>query len=166
MNTTVASTIPLYASFGRRLVALILDIIIIGVLQSFVIVPVLAVLGLSFVPDIQNMENMDESQAVGMAAAIMGAIGTIWIISACISFFYFSLLESSKLQGTIGKLAMGVVVTDMEGNRISFGKAALRAIGRYVSYVILCIGFLMAAFTDKKQALHDMIASTLVMKKS
>jgi uncharacterized RDD family membrane protein YckC len=165
MNTTVASTTPMYASFGRRFVALILDVIIIGVIQSFVIVPVLAVLGLSFVPSIQNMENMDESQAVGMVAAIMGAMGALWIISTCISFLYFSLLESSKFQGTIGKMAMGIVVTDMEGNRISFGKAALRALGRYVSYIILCIGFLMAAFTDKKQALHDMIASTLVTKK-
>jgi uncharacterized RDD family membrane protein YckC len=165
MNTTVAATTPMYASFGRRLVALILDIIIIGVVQSFVIVPVLAVLGLSFGANIQNVENMDETQAVGMVAAIMGAMGAIWIISTCISFLYFSLLESSKFQGTIGKMAMGIVVTDMEGNRISFGKAALRALGRYVSYVILCIGFLMAAFTDKKQALHDMIASTLVIKK-
>jgi uncharacterized RDD family membrane protein YckC len=166
MNTTVASTTPMYASFGRRFVALILDIIIVGVVQSFVIVPVLAVLGLSLVPDIQNASNMDDpTQAIGMAAKIMGAIGTLWIFSACISFFYFSLLESSKFQGTIGKMAMGIVVTDMEGNRISFGKAALRAIGRYVSYVILLIGFIMAAFTDKKQALHDMIASTLVIKK-
>jgi uncharacterized RDD family membrane protein YckC len=165
MNTTVASTTTAYASFGRRLVALILDIIIIGVIQSFVIVPVLAVLGLSFVPNIQNAENIDEAQAAGMIAAIIGAMGALWVISTCISFLYFSLLESSKFQGTIGKMAMGIVVTDMEGNRISFGKAALRALGRYISYVILCIGFLMAAFTDKKQALHDMIASTLVIKK-
>lgn len=165
MNTTVASTIPMYASFGRRLVAIIIDGIIIGILQSFVIVPVLAVLGLSFVPEMQNVDNMDETQAFGMAAAIMGAMGSLWIISTCISFFYFSLLESSKFQGTIGKMAMGVIVTDMEGNRISFGKAALRALGRYVSYMILFIGFLMALFTEKKQALHDMIASTLVIKK-
>jgi uncharacterized RDD family membrane protein YckC len=154
-----------YASFGSRLVAVIIDVIIIGVLQSVVIVPILGLIGISFIPALQNADNIDEDQAIGMVAAFMAAMGSLWLLSSAISFLYFSLMESSKFQGTLGKMALNIKVTDMNGDRISFGKAALRAVGRYVSGLIMCIGYLLAAFTEKKQALHDMIASTLVVKK-
>jgi uncharacterized RDD family membrane protein YckC len=74
-------------------------------------------------------------------------------------------MESSKYQASVGKLALGLILVDLDGNRIDFSKALLRNIGKIVSAFILGIGYLMAAFTDKKQALHDMIASTLVVKK-
>jgi uncharacterized RDD family membrane protein YckC len=169
MNTTTTASPPAvaanYASFGARLVALILDYIIIGVLQSFVIVPILGLLGLSFIPEIQSGGEFDEAQAAGMVAGIMAAVGSIWILTTCITFFYFTILESSKSQGSIGKIALGIKVTDMNGDRITFGKAALRTLGRYISAMIMFIGYLLAAFTEKKQTLHDMIASTLVVKK-
>ena len=166
-TTTTASPVVAtsYAGFGARLVALIIDWIIIGVAQSFVIVPILGLIGLSFVPDLQNAESMDEAQAIGMVGAIMGAMGSLWIVSTAISLLYFSIMESSNAQGSVGKLALSIKVTDMDGNKISFGKAFLRSIGKYISGMIMFIGYLMAAFTDKKQALHDMIASTLVVKK-
>jgi uncharacterized RDD family membrane protein YckC len=85
----------------------------------------------------------------------------VWVIS----LLYFSLMESSKTQGSLGKMAMGIKVTDLEGQRISFGKAFLRSIGKVISQMIMYIGYIMAAFTEKKQALHDIIASTLVVKK-
>jgi len=73
-------------------------------------------------------------------------------------------MESSARQGTIGKSLLGLRVTDFEGNRISL----LRAVGRYfakiISAFILLIGFIMVAFTEKKQGLHDMLAGTLVLK--
>ncbi len=94
-----------------------------------------------------------------MAAAALSAISTV------ISVLYFSFMESSKYQASVGKLALGLVVVDMDGNRIDFGKALLRNVGKFVSTVILFIGYIMAAFTDKKQTLHDMIANTLVVKK-
>ena len=74
-------------------------------------------------------------------------------------------MESSKFQGTIGKLALGIIVTDMEGNKISFGRATGRYFGKFVSAIILYVGFMMAGFTEKKQGLHDILASTLVWKK-
>ncbi len=62
-------------------------------------------------------------------------------------------------------MALGIVVTDIDGNRISFGRANARFWSKIISGMILGIGFLMAAFTEKKQGLHDMIAGTLVIKK-
>jgi uncharacterized RDD family membrane protein YckC len=74
-------------------------------------------------------------------------------------------MESSSKQATLGKLALGIVVTDLNGNRISFGRATGRYFGKIVSGMIFAIGYIMAGFTEKKQALHDMIASCLVVLK-
>ena len=71
---------------------------------------------------------------------------------------------SSPKQATIGKQAMGIIVTDLNGGRIDPAKAALRWVGKIVSCLILFIGYIMAAFTERKQALHDIIAGTLVLK--
>lgn len=79
-------------------------------------------------------------------------------------WLYFALQESSERQATIGKRALNIYVTNLQGGRISFGQAT----GRYFSKIlsgILCIGYIMVAFTEKKQGLHDMIASTLVMRR-
>jgi uncharacterized RDD family membrane protein YckC len=82
-----------------------------------------------------------------------------------ISWLYFSLMESSDLQATLGKTAMGIVVTDLNGNKISFGKATGRYFSKYISAIILLIGYIIAAFDGRKQALHDKIAGTLVCQK-
>ena len=84
-------------------------------------------------------------------------------------WFYYALMESSSLQATIGKLAMGIIVTDMDGRRVTFW----RATGRYFSKIVLAILLLLPyivsciaiAFTAKKQAFHDMMAECLVVKK-
>jgi Tfp pilus assembly major pilin PilA len=74
-------------------------------------------------------------------------------------------LESSSLQATVGKLALGIKVTDMQGERISFGRALGRAVCRIISNFTFFIGYVVAAFTARRQTLHDMIASTLVVRK-
>ena len=84
-----------------------------------------------------------------------------WFI---LNWLYFSLLESSPKQATVGKLALGIVVTDLKGNKISFARASARYWSKFVSTAIIGIGFIMAGFTSKKQALHDIIAETLVIK--
>ncbi len=88
------------------------------------------------------------------------------ILSGIIGWFYFALLESSDKQATLGKSIMGIIVTDLEGNKISFGKATARYWAKLLSALILFIGFIMAGFTEKKQALHDIIAGTLVIRRS
>ncbi len=154
-----------YAGFWQRFLALVIDSILIGVIRSILVIPILAAVGLSFVGDIQDLDTADSSDVIAMAAAFIGALMATAAISSVISILYFSFMESSKYQASVGKLALGLIVTDMEGNRIDFGKALLRNFGKLVSGAILLIGYIMAGFTDKKQALHDMIASTLVLKK-
>jgi len=154
-----------YAGFWQRFLALVIDSILIGVIRSILVVPILAAIGLSFVNDMQNLDASNTNDLIGMFAAFAAAAMAMTAISSIISLLYFSFMESSKYQASVGKLALGLIVTDMEGNRIDFGKALLRNIGKFVSAFILLIGYIMAAFTDKKQALHDMIASTLVLKK-
>jgi uncharacterized RDD family membrane protein YckC len=80
-------------------------------------------------------------------------------------WLYFALQESSERQATIGKRALNIYVTDLQGRRISFGQATGRYFSKIISGLILGIGYLMAGFTEKKQGLHDMIASTLVKRR-
>jgi uncharacterized RDD family membrane protein YckC len=86
-------------------------------------------------------------------------------MSLLLTWAYYSGMESSPLQATIGKLVVGIYVTDLQGQRISFGRATGRWFGKIISGAILLIGYLMAGFTEKKQALHDMMARCLVLMK-
>ena len=105
---------------------------------------------------------------------LLGIIGTIiyflfneyvaGLVGFLVGWGYFAGLESSERQATLGKSAMGLVVTDTDGNRISFLRATGRYFGKWLSSILL-IGYIMAAFTARKQALHDMLASTLVFKR-
>jgi uncharacterized RDD family membrane protein YckC len=154
-----------YAGFGQRLVAIIIDSIIIGVVQSFVFIPILAAMGLGFASGAENMDMSDPDQAAGMIGTIMASMGAIWILAMVIQVLYFTFMESSKTQATIGKMALGLKVTDLEGNKLDFSKALIRNLCRLISNFTMLIGYIIAAFTEKKQALHDMIAGTLVLKK-
>ncbi|MBS0634500.1 MAG: RDD family protein [Verrucomicrobia bacterium] len=81
-----------------------------------------------------------------------------------IGLLYFGLMESSNRQATLGMMALGIKIVDMDGNKISFLRACGREIATILSALILGVGYLMIAFTKKKQALHDMIAETLVIR--
>lgn len=81
------------------------------------------------------------------------------------SWAYFALQESSAAQATLGKRALGLVVTDVDGNRLSLARASGRWASHGISNLTLAIGYLIQPFTGSKQALHDMIAGTVVMNK-
>ena len=87
------------------------------------------------------------------------------IIALVIGWLYYPLMESSANQGTLGKMALGIKVTDMAGGRITFGRASGRYFGKILSRLTLGIGYMMAGWTEKKQALHDILADTLVVRK-
>jgi uncharacterized RDD family membrane protein YckC len=87
------------------------------------------------------------------------------LIDLLIPWIYAAAMESSERQATLGKIAVGIKVTDMNGDRISFGKATGRHFAKFISAIILLIGYIMAAFDAKKQALHDKMAGTLVLNK-
>ena len=106
------------------------------------------------------------------AVILSVATGTVFTATfgagMAIGFFapwlYEAFMTSSEWQATVGKRVMSIVVTDLNGNRMSFARATGRHFAKYISVFLLGIGFVIAAFTAKKQALHDMIAETLVMK--
>ncbi|HBY76937.1 MAG TPA: hypothetical protein DEG47_08015, partial [Cyanobacteria bacterium UBA11148] len=87
------------------------------------------------------------------------------LVGLLIAWLYYAVQESSAKQATIGKQALGIVVTDLQNQRISFIQATIRYFSKIISTIILLIGYLMALFTEKKQALHDIIAGTLVVNK-
>jgi uncharacterized RDD family membrane protein YckC len=95
----------------------------------------------------------------GTAASLLA-----WLVALVGTWLYFSLQESSSYQATPGKRALGVKVVDLEGRRLSFGRATARWFSKILSGLICDIGYLMAGFTERKQALHDMIAGTLVVR--
>jgi uncharacterized RDD family membrane protein YckC len=100
-----------------------------------------------------------------MFAFTPGAMVKTYFWSILIGWLYFALMESSNKQATLGKMLIGIKVTDLDGNRITFGKATARHFSKIISGVILAVGYIMAGFTQRKQALHDIIAGTLVVKK-
>ncbi|MHC1703852.1 MAG: RDD family protein [Tenuifilaceae bacterium] len=152
-----------YAGFWWRFLAIIIDGIIVGIAQWIIITPVLGFIGLGAYK--ASTVDLNEAEAIGMLGALAGAAMLTWILTIVAGWLYYSLMESSKFQATIGKIAIGIIVTDMEGNRISFGRATGRYFGKIISGIILYVGFMMAGFTEKKQGLHDILAGTLVWKK-
>ncbi len=104
---------------------------------------------------------MDPEQLRGLIG-FAGPLAALVITS--IYWLYHAWMTSSPRQATLGKLALGLIVTDLDGNRISFWRASLRFFGTLVSGSVLNIGYLIQPFTAKKQALHDLMAGTLVIK--
>lgn len=91
-----------------------------------------------------------------LVSAITAGIGSIVLV-----WLYFAIMHSSEKQATFGKRAMGIVITDMDGGRISFGKATGQYFATIISGLLLFVGYIMIAFTEKKQGLHDIMAGTL-----
>lgn len=100
-----------------------------------------------------------ESDIVASANLVGNAIGLV------MGMLYFTLMESSARRGTIGKIAVGIEVSDEQGRQLSFGRALGRYFAKFVSAIIMGIGYLMVGWTERKQGLHDMIAGTLVTRK-
>ena len=153
-SATPQPAIIVYAGFWRRFVAVLIDKIIL-VIGGAIIGGILGAI-IGFVLGASGTD-------LGTIKAVAGVAG--YIIGLVLDWLYFTLLESSSKQATLGKMAIGIIVTDLNDNRISFGKANGRYWGKIISAIILLIGFFMAGFTQNKQALHDIMAGTLVVKK-
>jgi serine/threonine-protein kinase len=82
-----------------------------------------------------------------------------------VGFLYCPVMESSNFQGTLGKKLLGIFVTDINGNKLSFEQATKRHSMKLLSYLTIFIGFFMAGWKNQKQALHDQISQTLVLRK-
>ncbi len=150
-----------YAGFWRRFVASLLDGLILGVV--FTIISFIFGAGMFGMMNGRTDYNSPEAVAV-MTRALSGLFMFI-LVEVALSWLYFAFLESSKNQGTLGKMALGLRVTDLDGRRLSFGRATGRYFAKILSSLTLMIGYIMAGFTQKKQALHDFVAGTLVLSK-
>jgi len=159
-----------YAGFWLRFIALVIDSILLFIPFTF-IVGFLAV-GMGLSAALQHIEPGESLDALTTALG-SGFILTVLLIMIVGSGLYFAILECSTLQGSLGKKILGLYVTDTAGNRISFGRASGRFFaGKFIAlgvpglgiiyFVLSCI---FAGFTPRKQALHDMIADCLVMRK-
>lgn len=142
-----------YGGFWRRVVAYIIDTIIMNVVVSMIGF----VLGLGMGVSMLGMGS--DAGMIGAASAIGG--GLLGFIA---TWLYFAIMESSSHQATVGKLALGLVVADESGRRIGFGRATGRYFAKFISALILLVGFMMVGWTARKQGLHDLIAGTLVYK--
>ncbi len=97
---------------------------------------------------------------IGIASAGIGAV-----FGFLIDWLYYAVMESSYRQGTLGKIALGLKVTDLNGKQISFGRATARYFADWLNGFTGGLSYLVIAFSSKKQGLHDMIAGTLVVRK-
>ena len=147
-----------YAGFWKRFLALVIDKLILGVVSLIVIVPFIAMVGVS-----AFLEH-DIGDSIGLLFALISAYFFLILIVVIIDWLYFAIMESTR-GATLGKMALGIKVTDMSGGMISFGRATGRYFAKIISGIILYIGYVMAGFTQQKQALHDIIAGTLVVNK-
>ncbi|MEX0967687.1 MAG: RDD family protein [Bacteroidia bacterium] len=130
-----------YAGFWIRVVAYIIDAIILGIVNV--------------------------SLTWGMTGTFYSTEMNIGLSSVTflINLVYFAAMESSSYQGTLGKIAINAKVVDEAGQRISFANALGRYLSKIISAIILLIGFMMVGWDDRKQGLHDKIASTFVIYK-
>jgi uncharacterized RDD family membrane protein YckC len=151
-----------YAGFWLRVVAHIIDSLLLGVVVMAIVIPLGLLSGVGgFVRSMRPNEPPDPAVIMAFISSMALLVG----LSVLGSWLYNAYFESSEWQGTLGKKALNLIVTDMEGNRVSFGRASGRFFAKIISGLIpLGIGYILAGFTEKKQALHDMIASCLVLR--
>ena len=147
-----AGRVVRYAGFWRRLAAYIIDCIVAGILAYSVAVVGALLIGLP------SGERFD-----GVAVTI----AAIWICASYLiaPWLYWALMERSSRQATLGKRALGIIVTDIEGRRVTFARGTVRYWAKVVSFLTLLIGFMLAGFTSRKQALHDIVSNCLVVAK-
>lgn len=155
-----------YGGFWIRLVAYIIDSIIVTVL-FFILVFILSMVGIvdySWIAEFEAAAQADVEPDPAVFMAMMQAMGIIYLLGFLVAWLYEALLTGSAMQATPGKMVFGLRVTTVDGQQIGFGRATGRFFGKIVSGVILYVGFIMIAFTERKQGLHDMMASTVVVR--
>jgi uncharacterized RDD family membrane protein YckC len=147
-----------YAGFWIRFVAFVIDVVIIRVAMiPFALIFFGRFMFFGMFPrgGYMGPEEVLPLVAAGMKLVMLQVVA--W-------WLYEALLTSSVKQATLGKMIFGLKVTDTQGQRISFARATGRHFGKYISGIIFLVGYIIAAFTARKQALHDMMADTLVLK--
>jgi len=170
-----------YAGFWLRVVAYLIDSAILTVVFGAIVAICLLTFGGRFLrdfhPGMYSARNVSYDPGYDTTytwhgpfpfpAAALGILFILIPLTIVASWLYFALMESSAHQGTLGKIVLGLFVTDLQGRRVSFARATGRFFSKIITGLIpFFIGYIMAGFTEKRQALHDMIAGCLVLKKT
>jgi uncharacterized RDD family membrane protein YckC len=150
-NSDLAPTPRVYAGFWRRLAACLLDGLLLALpLLAFTLLAVIA---------------WKASSSRASSDVRLLAVPVAWLVTLVFAlWFYFAVSESSSRQATLGKRVFGIYVTDIEGRRLALGRSTCRTLAKYISSLTLGIGYALCGFTPKKQALHDLIANSLVLR--
>ncbi len=157
--------VGIYAGLGRRFIACIVDVILV------ILLGLVTVAGFGLFRGLQNLyfyavQHVPADQLTlegttgALVASIIAAYGIMLVI---VPWLYFAGFESARSQATPGKVLMRLVVTDMDGQKPTFARTTLRFFSKFISVLIIFIGFLMIGFTQKHQGLHDKIAGCLVL---
>ena len=157
-----------YAPFWKRAAALVVDLMIVTTVLVTVLVafwPLISVLIWVLNPILTMVVGAEAARH-----ALLLVLKIVWstvvlVLPVALYGFYFARMESSTLQGGVGKLFFGLRVVDAEGQRLTLEKAWWRYFNKLLSALTLGIGFAMAGFTEKKQALHDLMTGTFVLNK-
>ncbi len=149
-----------YAGFMNRFVAWLIDALITGTISLIATVAVSVLYGYA---------RYDGEHPTGFMSCLVTGMIRGWFLplgtATLINWLYFSIFESSKSQGTPGKLAVGIVVANEEAQRISFASATVRFLAKYLSTASLFVGWFMMLRTKRRQCLHDVIAQTVVLER-
>jgi uncharacterized RDD family membrane protein YckC len=160
---TTAASLEDYAGFWKRVGSYVLDAIILYIPNMLI----MKMMGGDAAQEAMKQQLMSAPGDMHVVLAayqqFYSTMGTAMIFTSVLAWLYFAVCESSAWQGTVGKLALGIRVTDMDGERISLPRALGRYAAKYLSLIIAGIGFLMVGWTQRKQGLHDIICSTLVL---
>jgi uncharacterized RDD family membrane protein YckC len=135
-----------YANFGQRFLAFLIDFLVLFIATS--------IIWLIFQLPIPDRH----TDLFGAIVLFVNPFGSLF------SWLYYAIMESSMHQGTLGKIALGIRVVNVKGEKISFMNATGRFFGKFISSFLLGFGYFMIIFTKKHQALHDIMASTYLIK--
>jgi uncharacterized RDD family membrane protein YckC len=156
-NFTTPAAPVAYAGFWLRFIAYLVDAFVLCLVAA----PFFLLFGgAAILQDVAGGRNPEEFAPALIGAFLLfeaAALGGAWL--------YYALFECSAWQGTPGKKILGLYVTDSNAQRISFGRATGRFFAKMISGMTFLIGYIMAGLTARKQALHDMIADTLVLRR-
>jgi uncharacterized RDD family membrane protein YckC len=142
---------PIYAGFWLRFAASLIDSLALSF--PFLVATLIATVAMKLL-------------SAGKDYDTLILLLAIWTpLTAAITWFYFALLESSPWQGTIGKKALGLYVTDIDGRRLTLSRATARTFAKFLSTITAGVGYILCAFTKKKQALHDIVTNCLVLRR-
>ncbi len=146
--------LPPPAGFWRRVGAYVVDAVL----------AVTVILTLSITASVLFAGSPAGTMKAGIVRLVASLDGTVVLFGWLVLWpLYFALLESSPWQATLGKRVFGLIVTDRDGARISFGRALGRHVAAVANYLSLMVGWLLVAIPGDKRGLHDQIAGTRVL---